>query len=230
MQQTLTLASMAYERLRADIISGMFRPGEKLRINSICEGYDIGPSPMREALNRLSSEGLLQQTDQRGFRIPPVTLKDLDELLRARCWANEVSLRNSIRTGGLEWEARVSSAFQTLEATPPSLKGDTEVLDAAWCDAHENFHAALISESGSSWIYDFCTQTYIAAERYRHAARITKVQRSDLEEHRVIANATLARREDEAVELLLEHFRKTARIVRDWLIKQPSDGLSQLTM
>ena len=47
-----TLASTAYERLREDIISAQFSPGQKLAIQHLCERYGMGLSPMREALNR----------------------------------------------------------------------------------------------------------------------------------------------------------------------------------
>ncbi len=218
MIQSETLASVAYERLRGDIIGGLFKPGEKVRIRALCEEYGIGPSPIREALNRLSSEGLLKQTDQRGFRVPPVTLKDLDELVKARCWANEVCLRNSIRTGGFEWEERVISTYAQLERAPRSQSTEAGARDTRWETAHEAFHAALLSASGSSWIEDFCAKTFLAGERYRHSARDPVASSSSRrDEHREIKEATLARREDEAVELLCEHFRKTARLVREAL-------------
>jgi DNA-binding GntR family transcriptional regulator len=174
---------------------------------------------MREALNRLSSEGLLAQADQRGFRIPPLTLKDLDELIRARCWANDASLRHSIRTGGMDWEERVQASFAALAETPRYLDEGEQGRNPRWERAHEAFHAALVSASGSSWMEEFCGQMFVAAERYRHAARIvTGTKRPDLDEHRTIAQAALARREDEAVELLCEHFRRTARLVRESLL------------
>lgn len=219
--QSGTLASAAYERLRSDIIGGQFKPGEKLRIRLLCDQYGIGPSPVREALNRLSSEGLLRQTDQRGFHIQQVSLKDLNELTLARCWANEVCLRNSIRTGGLEWEAGVMTTLQLLEETPRYLSEEHDVRNPLWEDAHEAFHASLIAASGSSWLTDFCLQLYIAAERYRHAARIaSKTRRPDLNEHRAIAEAAMARQEERAVELLNGHFRLTARLVRAGLQQQ----------
>ena len=220
-QQGGTLASAAYERLRSDIIGGQFKPGAKLRIRLLCDLYGIGPSPVREALNRLSSEGLLRQTDQRGFHIQQVSLKDLDELTLARCWANEMCLRNSIRKGGLEWEAEIAATLRVLEETPRYLSDGCRSRNPIWENAHEAFHAALIAASGSSWINDFCSQLYFAAERYRHGARIaSKTHRPDLDEHRAIAEATMARQEEKAVELLNGHFRLTARLVRVGLQEQ----------
>src|SRR4029079_1707204 len=62
-----TLASRVYDQLRQDIISVAVEPGEKLHIRSLCERFDVGLSPVREALSRLSSEGLVAQSDHRGF-------------------------------------------------------------------------------------------------------------------------------------------------------------------
>jgi DNA-binding GntR family transcriptional regulator len=225
MTQAATLATTAYDRLRADVISGQFAAGGKIRIKSICEAYGIGASPVREALNRLCSEKLIHQTDQKGFRVLPLTLNDLDELTRARCWANEVSVRNSIRNAGLDWEVKLTAAFETLAATPRYLSETSPVRNPDWGHAHEAFHAALISACGSSWIYEFCTQMSWAAERYRHAARIaTNTRRKDLDEHRAIYQAAISRQEDEAAKLLNDHFRHTARLVRENLVAMAAES------
>src|SRR5205085_6496812 len=67
-----TLASHVYDRLRQDIISVAIEPGEKLHIRSLCERFEVGLSPMREALSRLSSERLVAQSDHRGFAVAPM--------------------------------------------------------------------------------------------------------------------------------------------------------------
>lgn len=225
MNQAITLATTAYDRLRADVIAGRFAAGGKIRIKSICEAYGIGASPVREALNRLCSENLIRQTDQKGFRVLPLTLNDLDELTRARCWANEVSIRNSIRTAGLDWETRLTTAFETLAAVPRYLAGDSTVRNPEWGRAHAEFHATLIAGCGSSWIREFCTQTLWAAERYRHAARMaTNTQRQDLDEHRAIYQAAISRQEGEAAQLLTDHLRLTARLVRARLVAMAEES------
>ena len=58
-----SLASTAYERLRFDIISGVFPPETKLLIRELCTRYAIGLSPIREALNRVSRDGLVEHHD-----------------------------------------------------------------------------------------------------------------------------------------------------------------------
>ena len=99
-----TLASQVYDRLRQDIISVAIEPGEKLHIRSLCARFDVGLSPMRKALSRLSSEGLVAQSDHRGFAVAPMGEQDLVDLTRARCWLNELAIRKSIAYGDAAWE------------------------------------------------------------------------------------------------------------------------------
>ena len=54
-----TQASTVYDRLQDDILTGQLKPGRKLRLKELIEIYDTGNSPLREALNRLSSNGLV---------------------------------------------------------------------------------------------------------------------------------------------------------------------------
>ena len=62
-----TLASQAYTQLRTELLAGAIEPGSKIRIRQICAHIGVGLSPMREALNRLVNEGLVIQSDRRGF-------------------------------------------------------------------------------------------------------------------------------------------------------------------
>src|SRR5258708_34432797 len=92
-----------YEQLRREIIQGTLLPGEKLRIEALRARYNVGGTPLREAMNRLSTEGLVIQSDQRGFRVTPVSADALRELTRTRCWINQVALRHSPAPGGRAW-------------------------------------------------------------------------------------------------------------------------------
>ena len=53
-----TTATTVYDRIRDDILSGSLAPSLKLRIEFVCERYATGASPVREAINRLSQDGL----------------------------------------------------------------------------------------------------------------------------------------------------------------------------
>jgi DNA-binding GntR family transcriptional regulator len=215
LKQKQTRASSIYELLRNEILDGTRLPSEKLNIRDLCETYSSGLSPVREALNRLSSEGLAQQWDNRGFKVQPVSVPELIDLTQARCWVNEIGVRKSIENGGDEWEETILLSSHRLIRTPRALPDDDTAPNPKWAVAHKAFHQSLISACGSNWMVDTCSRLFDAAERYRNLARIGGVSRSDpRDEHHEIMSAAVDRKADHVVELLNSHFSKTAQLVQ----------------
>lgn len=214
-----TLASHAYQRLRQDIISGAHAPGAKLRILELCDRYAIGPSPIREALNRLSRDGLVAQSDHRGFSVTALSRAHLEELTKTRCWLTELGLRESIAHGDSAWEEGIVLAQHRLSRVPRHVSGeDGSTYNTAWEEAHRAFHRSLIAACGSVWLIGFCEQLFDAADCYRHLARATSRKRkAPRDEHPAMVEAILARDAESAVALLRAHYMRTADLVRDQL-------------
>ena len=205
-----TLASSVYERLRQDVLTGELLPGHKLRIDALRLRYGVGASPVREALNRLVSEGLVTLEDQKGFRVAPVSLDELRELTHTRCLINEIALRESIARGGEDWEERIVLAFHRMMRA----RRRGQAPDAELERAHRAFHAALIDACGSRWITGFSETLFDRTRRYRSLAINAPSEPRDIEaEHRHIMDAVLARDTPLAVKLLNEHVLLTADIV-----------------
>jgi DNA-binding GntR family transcriptional regulator len=212
--QKITLASAIYEKLRDDIITGSQPPTHKLHIRKLCDRFSVGLSPMREALSRLSSEGLIKQTDRRGFSVAPVSLPELLDLTRARCWINEIGLRESIARGDQAWEEAVVLSFYRMQRTPRVVADTATDRNPEWERAHREFHLSLVSGCGSDWIVGICDKLFDASERYRHWARRAGVVRSTAEEeHRAIMEAVVKRDSAAAIALLNAHFQRTAELV-----------------
>lgn len=206
-----TFASSVEERLRADILLGRLRPG-RLRIRALIERYEVGQTPLREALNRLAADGLLIAEDQRGFRVPDVSAEELEELTRTRCWLEERALRESIAAADEAWEEGLVLAGHRLFRTPRTLEAG--LLNPEWETRHRAFHEALISNCGSRWLLGFCRQLTDRHQRYRHLAAGRSLDSRDVEaEHRAILDAALRRDADAAVDLLTAHYWRTAQIL-----------------
>jgi len=209
-----TLASSVYERLRGDILRGELVPGHKLRIEFVRERYAAGNSPVREALNRLSSDGLVHRRDQRGFCVAPASADDLVELTRTRCWLEEIGLRESMRVFAHDWEEGVVLALHRLARIPRSTSPSEYRENPEWEQLHRAFHRSLIAGCGSRWLLAFCDQLADQAYRYRQlAVRQVYPRRREKDEHDAIAEAVLRRDADAAVALLTEHYRLTANII-----------------
>jgi DNA-binding GntR family transcriptional regulator len=181
---------------------------------------------VREALNRLSAEGLVLQADNRGFKVQPVSVPELIDLTQARCWVNEIGVRESIEKGDTEWEEGVILSCHRLKRIPRFLPGEEAVANAKWAVAHKDFHQSLISACGSNWMIDTCSRLFDAAERYRNLARGAGVSRSDpRDEHQEIMSAAVDRKTDLVIELLNSHFQRTAQLVQTVVGAENDDAL-----
>ena len=76
-----TLATDVMHRLRGDIIACTLLPGTRLRFEALRSVYHVSFSTLREGLSRLASEGLVVADGQRGFRVAPVSIKEMMDLL-----------------------------------------------------------------------------------------------------------------------------------------------------
>lgn len=80
----MSLSSQAYNLIRQDILTCSLAPGQQINQSEIAEKYQLGITPVREALTRLSHEGLVSSLPRFGYLVSPVTLSDLNELFEFR--------------------------------------------------------------------------------------------------------------------------------------------------
>jgi DNA-binding GntR family transcriptional regulator len=212
----MTLSSHAYNLLREDILNAVLAPDKKLVPRELCQKYSIGPTPIREALNRLASEGMVVQSERRSFKVAGFSLVELDDILRTKIWLNEKGLRESIEHGDADWEERVLISFHRLSRTRRYHDDDNQGLsqNPDWNQKHLEFHESLISACRSEWLMGFCKTLFFASDRYRALTRLTPEASKRWEEHRMIAEAAIERNADRAVDLLRTHFTTTADQVR----------------
>lgn len=209
-----TLARLTYDRLRADVLSGQWLPGRKLPMHELRARYQVGASPLREALNRLASEEWVVHSDQRGFTVAQVSAEHLEDLVATRISVESMALAQSIERRTPAWEEQLVLAFHRLSRTPRSTSSESFRENVEWERLHREFHFALLGGCGSPLLLGFCAQLYDRAYRYRQlAAQKAHRRRNELDEHRVLFEATLDGRLDDAVRSMSEHYRRTAGFV-----------------
>jgi DNA-binding GntR family transcriptional regulator len=215
----LPLVDQGYLALRSGIIRGEYAPGARLKIDSLQRSLGVSSSPLREALNRLAAEGLVEIDEWRGFRAAPISIAELNELTHLRLMLEGDALRRSVSRGDDEWEGRVVSAAHKLRRSEERSDGlDGAVVDPEdWSARHRQFHLALLSGWGCPRQLRMCESLFDQAERYRRIASLSGQPRKKNLEHRKLEEAALAREADRAVEILTAHIRKTAARVEEVL-------------
>lgn len=213
---TATRATSLYDQLRTDLLAGVLEPGSKLAIETLSAFYSTGQTPLREALNRLVADGLVERREQRGFAVAGISAADLAEITKTRCWLEEIALRESIAARSTAWEEALVLAHHRLAKTPRSLVVDRFEDNPEWEPLHRAFHRALIAGCGSRWLLGFCEQLADQHHRYRRlSAPRAFAKRGVKTEHQQLLEAALAGRADDAVALLRAHFERTARVILD---------------
>ena len=211
-----TQTELTYHRVRADILSGHLAPGSALQFAHLRESYGASMGVLREALTRLTAEGLAVSRAQQGFRVVDVSLKDLDDLTDSRVLIETTVLREAIRHGDLDWEAEIVSTHHRLERTEKHIDGDQNTVTEDWARAHQGFHLALLSAAPNTRLLSIADGLRAAAELYRRWSMPYEEVKRDVDaEHRALMDLSLTRQADAACEALSHHLSFT----RDLIVK-----------
>lgn len=185
-------------------------PGTRLRLEGLRQQTQFGFSPLREALSRLTGEGLVEQEGQRGFRVAPVSIHDLQDIAAMRCEIEAMALRQSIERGGDDWETGVAAATHHLGLLSGNGEPPGSPVANEWGRRHAAFHLALVSACGSPRLLGIRRELYEHSERYRRLLYAHGTGQRDVEaEHRAIARAVISRDSQLACQLMKEHMRAT---------------------
>lgn len=221
------LSEQAYDRIRHDILYGELFPNEKLQIDAISERYGIGVVPVREALNRLSSEGLVDRKSHRGFFVATISMADLEELVKTRIWLETLALQQSMQHMDEAWEEEAVVRYHRLARTQrllPTQEG--REISEEWEVRHKAFHLHLLSRCGSALLLGFCSTLMDQAVRYRNLSMNTTPSRLRREgaaaEHQAILDAVLEHDTTLACRLLTEHYLTTLEGLRQVISSQPA--------
>lgn len=204
------LAISAYRRLKQDIIRGVHAPGEKLLMSRLTAQYQLGVSPLREALSQLVGERLVTAASQRGYRVAEMSVAELEDIYDARACTEGLLIELAIARGDDEWEADVLAKAHTL-AKVVEIDSPEQMLDV-WDARHQAFHTAIVAGCRSFHLMQQRMALFDQAERYRHLWL----------QQTVFSPEALARKRtehDELVEILLarDSLRASA-FIRDHLM------------
>lgn len=216
----------AYDRLRTEILHGDLAPGERLRVADLNTRFNLGLTPIREALMRLSSEGLVETLANRGARVRETTLDELRDLMETRRTIEALCLTQSMEKGTSSWEADILHSLHMLVRAPLPVSNEDRKTAAEWERLHRRFHYCLVSACGSIWHLKFWNTLADHSERYRKLRLLNhKTLAADVRnlnaEHEEIAEAVIARETERAISLMNTHLGRTEAAVARLLTENP---------
>lgn len=195
---------MLTARLRAAILRGDLKPGQKVNLDRLRDEYGVSLSPLREAISRLAVDGLVQSQDQRGSTISPLTRCELQEIGRLRREVDVLAMRAAMARHDVEWQENLRAMTVALHTA--SKSESVEHFEEIWAVAHTNFHKALISGSQMPMLIAFCMNLHDLHDRYRRQLSPPSTPYSVVWcEHAELASCVLAGNADAAALALQAH-------------------------
>jgi GntR family carbon starvation induced transcriptional regulator len=212
-------ATQVLSQLKHDILSGYFNPGEKLRMTRLKERYQVGVSPLREALSQLLVEQLVVVENQRGFKVHPTSQEELKDIYQTRASIEALCVEQAITLGDDAWEASILAAAHQLKKAAPLL--DNTLLNRQrWEKLHHNFHTAICLGCQSPTLMHVRLGLYEKASRYRNLWLKQKMVEStvfdaSMQEHNELVERLLNRDKEQAVALITSHLQAPFRLLKD---------------
>jgi len=217
-----TLTTDLFEQIRSDILHNRLEPGSRLLFRDMRERYRSGLSPLREALMRLVSEGLVLLEDHKGFRVAPVSRDEMIDIANTLLELEAIAIRMAVEKGDDRWEAQIVARYHELSKREMFAADGT--LDAEWEARNVAFHEALYEACGSPSLKLVCHLLYERHSRYRRLrTRQGDPSRNVSKEHEGLMRATIARNADSAITLLRKHRSATmADVTARWPVREPA--------
>jgi len=198
-----SLVELAVQRLRSEILSGVLVPGERLIEEQLTRRFGTSRAPLREALQVLGQQGLVEHLPRRGVRVTELSGQDVDELFSLR----EVLERFAVHTALpvpdplalSELAIRLDSMRHAADSGAP--------LEQA--EAHRQFHIALVALAGHRHlllVYEpvlLKLQLYMAANLRREAQ--VRTPHEGVHRHQRLFDAVATGDVDEVLVALSDH-------------------------
>ncbi|MHB1006936.1 MAG: GntR family transcriptional regulator [Chloroflexota bacterium] len=213
---TVSLPEQAYRAVRAMILDLRLLPGEKLVLRELAERLRMSRTPVREALVRLSSEGLVETLPHRGMRVAAPTAVVTREIYQVVAGIEGQAAKLAAENASPELVAGLDAAAARLEA----LAAARDL--SAWPETDRVFHDLLLEASGNAHMRELMRRF----DGHLHRIRMATVYQGrmpyeSVRDHRALVEAIKARDGQRARALHLAHrdraFAEHERIVEEML-------------
>lgn len=200
-----TMAENAAEQLHRAIVSGEVPAGSHLRLTEIAERLGMSMSPVREALRRLESLGLVEVHPHRGAFVRELSKSDFRDTMATRIMLESAAVEQAADRFDSEHE---QEALNWLKRYTSLVEADL-VVEAR--EAHTALHFTLYKASGSRWLVHAIEPVWRNSERYRFASESHEPGDALQHEHEPIITACIDHDPQRAGKALTKHLETAAK-------------------
>lgn len=210
----VSLVDVAYRRIREDLAKGYLEPGEKLNVRILTERYEVSDTPVKQALNRLMVEGVVESIPRKGMKVKRITWSEIDEILEFRIMmerfyapkvitalSNDLQLQK-VFNDNLTENLRLAQSYSTVEEHQAVYRLD------------QQFHRMYLVCGGSRkalQVFDNLNSHTYATYLFNRQPKEKTI--SGVQEHRAIFEAILSGNLEHLLALLDLHNKNAREIL-----------------
>ncbi len=205
-----TSKSIIFKELRRSIIMGNCQPGERFNVEDIARSYNTSVTPVRDALQMLSHEGLVTIRPRSGYFVNRITLKQLRDMLE---------LRRILEVASVERAAlRISEEqLQEMRQVHSGYTGDDDVSYDRYTDENRRFHYLIALASGNHELAEEVGRLHDRLARFMVLRRAGKSQETT---HKRILDALEINDVDAARQALLDDIDTARDAILDKVMQE----------
>ncbi|MFZ5859036.1 MAG: GntR family transcriptional regulator [Chloroflexota bacterium] len=210
---TDTTKDLIYKKIRRSIIMGSRQSGERLNPEAIANEYNTSVTPVRDALQMLSHEGLVVIKPRSGYFVATITLKHLRDLL---------DVRRILEISGVERATlRITpEQVQELRTVHAGYTGDDEESYDRYTDENRHFHYLLAKASGNNELAELVAKLHDQLARFMVMRRAGKTMEVT---HKRIVDAMEAHEVEAARQALLDDIDRAHEAILDSIMEEDSE-------
>lgn len=181
----VSLGESAYLRLRHDIMTGKLMPGAIVSERELAQRYDMSKTPVREAIGQVCREGLVQRLPGRGYRISPITIKEIVDLFE---------MRIILETASVEKAAARPHSDRCMDMLREKAKITYNLEDedshTEFLMANREFHITIAEATGNGRIVQVLQGLFVEMERLFHLGLVIRDSSEEMAtEHQALVAA-----------------------------------------
>lgn len=196
----LSLRDRAYEAIKHRIITCELRPGEVMSAAELSDRFDIGRTPVNQAIDRLMTDGLVEVIPRKGIVVKPISLDEVFDIIEVRL----VNEAHCVRRAAEHADEPLMKALQdnVLATEKAAGDGDTERM----MELDREFHARLAHAAGNAILSEILGNLQDRSARFWFISlRARSHHLSICRQHLAVTDAVARHDPDAAEAAILEH-------------------------
>ncbi|MCA2000295.1 MAG: GntR family transcriptional regulator [Chloroflexi bacterium] len=209
-----TSKSLIYKKMRRSIIMGQRESAERLNIEEIAREYNTSVTPVRDALQMLSHEGLVVIKPRSGYFVATITLKKLRDLL---------DVRRILELSAVERAAQrvTTEQIAELRAVHAGYTGDDDESYDRYTDENRNFHYLLAKASGNNELAELVGKLHDQLARFMVMRRAGRTMETT---HKRIVDALENHDAESARQALLDDIDRAHEAILDNIMEEDAEA------